>query len=220
MNTNPPAPGWYPDPSGGAGQRYWDGQKWADAPAKPKSNKGKWIAGGVAALFLVILIANTGNNEEKKATAEQATTSAGSLSTPAKPYTPSAGPAVASAGSAVRDGKFEFRVLGTERSATKEGLFNPEQAKGEFFTVTLQVTNIGDQPRNFSASSQKLIINGNKYEATSSISDKSWMENINPGLGMQGDVTFDIPPGAVPTAIECHDSMFSGGARLGLAVTQ
>lgn len=29
----PPAPpsGWYPDPAGGGGQRYWDGQAWTDA---------------------------------------------------------------------------------------------------------------------------------------------------------------------------------------------
>jgi hypothetical protein len=42
------------------------------------------------------------------------------------------------------------------------------------------------------------------------------MEDINPGLGIEASVTFDIPPGAVPEAIECHDSMFSGGALLAL----
>lgn len=31
---NQPAPGWYPDPSGG-GQRYWDGEKWG--PIAPPS---------------------------------------------------------------------------------------------------------------------------------------------------------------------------------------
>ncbi|RFZ62050.1 hypothetical protein DE4576_05361 [Mycobacterium marinum] len=30
--TYPPA-GWYPDPSGAARQRYWDGMQWAAAPA-------------------------------------------------------------------------------------------------------------------------------------------------------------------------------------------
>lgn len=42
------------------------------------------------------------------------------------------------------------------------------------------------------------------------------MEDINPGLGIETQAVFDIPPGAVPTAIECHDSMFSGGALLAL----
>ncbi len=34
--TEQPAAGWYPDPSGGPGQMYWDGQQWrADAAAAP-----------------------------------------------------------------------------------------------------------------------------------------------------------------------------------------
>jgi hypothetical protein len=35
MTQPSPLPGWYPDPSGVAGQRYWDGQKWGPmAPAQ------------------------------------------------------------------------------------------------------------------------------------------------------------------------------------------
>jgi hypothetical protein len=171
---------------------------------------------GAAALALVA-IGNIGSNEKSTETKSRSTTSTSSFldestSTPVKP----ASEVAAAAGSTVRDGKFEFQVLGVERSATKEGIFNPEQAKGEFFIVRLRVTNIGDDARSFSASSQHLIVNGNKYDATSSISDENWMEDINPGLGIEASVTFDIPPGAVPEAIECHDSTFSGGALLAL----
>lgn len=28
MTTQPPAPDWYPDPSGQPGQMYWDGEAW------------------------------------------------------------------------------------------------------------------------------------------------------------------------------------------------
>jgi TM2 domain-containing membrane protein YozV len=66
MMTNPDEPqaGWYPDPQGGPGQTYWDGQQWrADIPAaqslapygnsqngldaygQPLSEKSKLIAG-------------------------------------------------------------------------------------------------------------------------------------------------------------------------------
>jgi hypothetical protein len=31
MSTSSPPPGWYPDPSGGPSQRYWDGTRWTDA---------------------------------------------------------------------------------------------------------------------------------------------------------------------------------------------
>ncbi len=64
--TEQPAAGWYPDPSGGPGQAYWDGQQWrTDAPAaaagvapyvgnapygvdaygRPLSDKSKVVAG-------------------------------------------------------------------------------------------------------------------------------------------------------------------------------
>ena len=35
--TTPPAPlpGWYPDPFGAQGQRYWDGQQWTQVPPPP-----------------------------------------------------------------------------------------------------------------------------------------------------------------------------------------
>jgi uncharacterized Tic20 family protein len=39
----PAAPGWYPDPAGGASMRYWDGSRWTDAlssavpPASPNN---------------------------------------------------------------------------------------------------------------------------------------------------------------------------------------
>jgi hypothetical protein len=37
MTSQQPAPGWYPDPSGGPAQRYWDGQQWQAAGASQPS---------------------------------------------------------------------------------------------------------------------------------------------------------------------------------------
>jgi hypothetical protein len=61
-----PIPGWYPNPSGQPGQRYWDGYAWHDAvPARPGPVAPKpptnWkalgiIAGAVAALIVVASI--------------------------------------------------------------------------------------------------------------------------------------------------------------------
>ncbi|MDT5154888.1 MAG: hypothetical protein QOI01_6621 [Mycobacterium sp.] len=226
-----PIAGWFPDPSDPSRQRYFDGRVWTDSyapfgaatpgnfqPAKPGMSRGMKIGLGLGAVVLAfIALGSFGSSDKSADTKSSSTTPTSSLpdkstSTPVKPVNAVAAPA----GSTVRDGKFEFQVLGVDRSATKAGIFKPEQAKGEFFIVRLRVTNIGDDARSFSASSQHLIVNGNKYDATSSISDENWMEDINPGLGVEASVTFDIPPGAVPEAIECHDSMFSGGALLAL----
>ena len=241
----PPPPGWYPDPEGRPGLRYWDGTNWtisapptpaAPTPAyagpgvstptaahagKPVGSINKrWVWGVAAAFMAVVVIAlmsDGGSDSTKSASSSSSSTrsvasSAPGASAPSAPKTKE----VAPAGSAVRDGKFEFEVLGVERGATSmDDAFAPEIAKGEFFTVKIRVTNIGDDARSFSATNQKLIINGNKYDATSFMNN-GWMEDINPGLGIETQATFDIPKGAVPTAIEFHDSMFSGGALVAL----
>jgi TM2 domain-containing membrane protein YozV len=71
MTSQQPAAGWYPDPSGGPGQMYWDGQEWrtdgptttssvapyggagygVDAYGRPLSDKSK-VAAGLLQIFL------------------------------------------------------------------------------------------------------------------------------------------------------------------------
>jgi hypothetical protein len=233
-----PTPGWYPDPGDPSRQRYFDGRAWTDnyapyatppgqtapnAPVPPK-RKSNWpLIAGIGAALLILFVALGscgGGDDDKKSTKSTSTVERSSAATPTKAEVPApakpTGPVVAPAGSAVRDGKFEFQVLGVQRSATKPGIMSPERAKGEFFIVKLRVTNIGDEARTFWASNQKLVINGNTYEATSSLTDDSFREDINPGLSIEASVVFDIPPGAVPEMIICHDSAFSLGARLAL----
>lgn len=215
-------PGWYPDPAGSGQQRYFDGNSWTTnfaptppAPKAPTKSKAPKIIGGVvAAVVGLIVIGNlSGGDKDKEVTSKPSPASPVATQTAAAA---SKADQPAPAGSLVRDGKFEFQVLGIERGARQiEDAFSPEIAKGEFFTVKLRVTNIGNEPRSFSATNQKLIINGNEYAATS-IMDEGWLEEINPGLGIDAGATFDIPPGATPSAIELHDSMFSGGALLAL----
>lgn len=123
-------------------------------------------------------------------------------------------------GSPVSDGKLQFKVTSADRSSiagdpTNE--FMQEKAKGEFINVHLVVTNTGNEARSFSAGNQKLIINGNKYDAASVMGVPGDGDNINPGLSVDTVASFDVPPGSVPEAIELHDSMFSGGAQASLA---
>jgi hypothetical protein len=184
-------------------------------------SKGKKIAIGVGGgIVALVAIGSIGDSDSKTKSESSASSSSGrSVSAPtitqAAPSAPKT-QAAAAAGSAVRDGKFEFQVLGVTRGATSmDDAFGPEIAKGEFYTVKVRVTNVGDDARTFSATSQKLMINGTEYEATSFM-DNSWLEKINPGLSIDGQVTFDIPKGAQPQAMEFHDSMFSGGAVVAL----
>lgn len=221
-----PRAGWYPDPSDPSRQRYFDGNAWTEnyapfpAPppgvgqsAKPAKQSGinkRWLFGVGVTAVVVIAIASGGNDSDNKSTASSPPSIKSYATQSAEP----SGPSVAPAGSSVRDGKFEFQVIGVERSPSKAGIFNPEQAKGEFFVVNLRVTNIGNEQRTFWASNQKLIINGNKYEASSSLSDDSFRQDINPGLNVNAKVEFDIPPGAVPDAIVCRGHALSRKTRV------
>ena len=44
MTTPPSLPGWYPDPSGGGGQRYWDGTHWSEFETSQHAGSSAAIA--------------------------------------------------------------------------------------------------------------------------------------------------------------------------------
>jgi len=219
MTTQTP-PGWYPDPSGSRRQMYWDGQGWAapQAPTAVKKGPGKgaaWVA--VAVVLLILLgIGKCGSSDESSSSSPTSTSS--------RTAAAAATPTVAPPGSAVRDGKFEFRVLGMERAAQAGDPSNPymiAKPQGEFIILTLSVRNIGDRPQSYFGSNQTLIDTaGREYgadtEADMWMNDGGIMADINPGNAIQVRVAFDVPPGTQPAELEVHDSMFSGGAKIRL----
>ena len=154
--------------------------------------------------------------------ASRASFSMPSLATdPPEPTTDGAKPA----GSAVRDGKFEFRVVDVSRAATvSDPTGNPYMtvnAQGEFIVVTLSVSNIGNVPQSYFGQNQKLIdASGREYGANSEADmymNDAAFGDINPGNSIQVRVAFDVPPGTSPAELELHDSMFSGGVSVRLA---
>lgn len=60
-NDEPRSAGWYPDPAGQPGQKYWDGQKWLASAqptisAVPKSKTWKRRLGTAAAVALALVL--------------------------------------------------------------------------------------------------------------------------------------------------------------------
>ena len=222
----PTPPGWYADPSGSGRQMYWDGTAWA-APQAPVATKGK--SSGRTALIVVgvivvlFAIGKCGGGDDSSSSSSSSSTSTRALTAPVSTTAPT--PTVAPAGSAVRDGKFEFRVLGVTRAAQAGDLSNPymiAEAQGEFIIVTLSVQNIGDVPQSYFGANQKLIdVSGREYGSDSEASlwmnqEGAIMSDINPGNAIQVRAAFDVPPGTQPAELQLHDSMFSGGVSVGL----
>lgn len=125
-------------------------------------------------------------------------------------------------GSEVRDGKFAFRVTDVSAPVSKVGKgYSEEIAKGEYIIISLDVTNTGNEPRDYSASNQVLYDDrGRKFASDSGAADaldsETWEIDLNPGFTLQVKVVFDVPPGTVPATLELHDSSLSSGAKVAL----
>jgi hypothetical protein len=194
------------------------------ATAPKKSNGGKVALIVVGIIVVLFAAGRCGSSDDKSSSSSSSSSSGTSSPFAASAGTPSARstPTVAPAGSAVRDGKFEFQVLGIKRAAQAGDLSNQFEivdAQGEFIIVTMAVTNIGNEARSYSGTNQKLVDSaGREYSANSGAD--MWMNKgtgeINPGNQIQVMAAFDVPPGTVPTELEVHGSAFSGGAKVRL----
>lgn len=219
-NPQPTPPGWYQDPTGQ--QRYWDGQQWQQPlPAKSK-NSTAIVVLAVITLFFggCAVLVGLGSSASDKPNAAVTTLEpdggsgsrrAASAAAPSRQAPPPA------PGAPVRDGQFEFRVTGVGSAKTiGDNQFLQTTAQGVFVVFTLQVTNTGNEARNFSAMAQKLIdSSGRKYDASTSadtnLNQMGSLGQINPGIAVTIRVAFDVPPDLKMKALELHDSLFSGG---------
>jgi hypothetical protein len=46
--------------------------------------------------------------------------------------------------------------------------------------------------------------------------DQAFLDTINPGNSVTGDIVFDVPKTTTPIIAELHDSAFSGGVKVNL----
>ena len=235
MSQPPPAPGWYPDPSG-TGSRYWDGEGWGPAappsaptpaPARPK----KWVPTlliVVAVLAVLFIVGKIGYNSGSTSRSSS-TTTVGAMPPPppahggsAPSVTTGPPPPPAGIGQEVRDGNFRFVVTSVDLSKTAgdpSNQFEIVPAQGEFVNVHLTVSNVGDRSQSFFASNQTLQIGANQFSSNNAATmwTQSMKVEINPGTSIQAVVSFDVPPGTSKDAVlTVHDSLFSAGAKVRL----
>jgi len=127
-------------------------------------------------------------------------------------------------GETYRDGKFSFTVTKVKKGVRRVGNeYLGQTAQGQFVLVYVTVRNTGDRARTFDAGNQKLIdTSGREFQADSEAviamgeESKSFLEEINPGNGVNGILVFDVPRDVKIKSIELHDSMFSGGVTVPL----
>ncbi|MFI1645941.1 DUF4352 domain-containing protein [Streptomyces avidinii] len=192
--------------------------QWGPAPERPPDRRG-WFARhrlltvllAVTAGLVVLGVAGSFAGKESAApppaTKAKAVTDSGRL------------PGV---GEPARDGKFEFTVTRLRPGVGNVGGAYGQDAQGQFLLVHVTVKNIGDRAQTFDGADQKLVDrNGSKYSADTAAAlyldgSESFLQQINPGVVVDGIVVFDVPKGADPVRIELHDSLFSGGTTVDL----
>lgn len=141
---------------------------------------------------------------------------------------PAAAPQAAKIGSPVRDGKFQFTIASVSQAKsvgdTAAGL--GDTAQGEYTILHVSVANIGSQPQTLDDSSQYVYdAAGRKYDVSTSAdidlnsasgSNSVFLNGINPGNTVNGELAFDMPAGVKAVKAELHDSPFSGGVTVNL----
>jgi hypothetical protein len=203
------APGWPPQP----------------APAK-KRGPLAWALGAIVGTiglctFIGIIGALADNPDDTAPAAEAgATPDTGAAPTKAKPPAKE----VAGIGDKVRDGKFEFVVTGMDCSKTKVGnQYLNAKAQGKFCMISVTVTNIGDEAQLFTGSNQLAYAGETEFKNDSTAGlyansdSQTFLEDVNPGNSVKGELIFDVPKKTTLTEIELHDSFLSGGVRVSLA---
>ena len=224
--------GWYLDPDGTGGQRYWNGESWTEhrapaaveappvgsahaTPARKSGRDPKVLIGlGAAVVVLiavlvtaVVLTLNTRVGEDS-VTHRPAEATASSTPDP-------------EAATEVRDGNFSFVITGVERVDAVADQEFPEiqkAAQGEYVIVKMTVTNVGNEPQTFFASFNTLSDGSTVYQSD----DEAWiylgntLADLNPGDSVDTAVVFDVPRGTDVESIELHDGPFSDGVTVGL----
>lgn len=193
--------GWYPDPSGSGGQRYFDGANWTHSQAGAPVRKRlvwPWIVAGV------LLLSFGGCGAVLMAATHLSSVSSWMGVTAAK-------------GDPVSDGQFRFVVT----DFSKASLQGDPSPRGEYVIAVVTVTNTGNERRSFLVQNQKLIdVARRKYAGADMSADElhhqlTTVLTVNSGITLTVRMRFDVPKGTKLMAIELHESASSAGVKVG-----
>ena len=172
----------------------------------------------VIAVVLLIIIAGALGGDKTKTTTTTTKTVTSNDSTKKESKTET----VAKKGEAVRDGKFEFTVNSVTcgKSSVGDQYLN-KNAQGQYCLVNVTVKNIGTEAQTFDSSNQFAFdAQGAKFSSDSAASfyanpqGSTFLNEINPGNSVTGDLVFDMPKDKQPVTVVLHDSAFSSGVKV------
>lgn len=193
--------------------------------APKKKGKGRKLLFIVVVIILIVIISKAISGGSSSTSSSSSSSAGSSSSASASSSSTGGGSSDEAAGlnQPVRDGKFEFTVTGEDCSKNTIGE-DPlsKTAQGTFCVVSVTVQNIGDKAQLLDASSQKAFdAAGREFSADGSAAmyfgdSNTFLDQLNPGSTVQGQIVYDVPVGTQLTKLELHDSPFSGGVDVKL----
>ncbi|WP_280401916.1 DUF4352 domain-containing protein, partial [Nocardia carnea] len=125
----------------------------------------------------------------------------------------------ASAGTAVRDGSFEFTVRNVESEVASIGF---DRAQGMFVVVSFTVRNIAPEPKTYTPLGQELHdAAGGKFgpDVTATAQRAATAaapRTLQPGESLGTHLVYEVPAGSVPARMTFRDFPFSLGTSVSL----
>lgn len=207
-----------PPPQSGRDARKQAKADVAAAKARAKAERPLWKKPWfwILALIVVVVVASmAGGDDTGTTTGDTAQEDAGG---------DDGGSERSGIGQPAEDGNFTFTVQGIDCGVKTLGnnQFTRTKAQGEFCIAEMTVENHGDEASLMDGSSQYLFIGDKRYSADTDaiFADKRaeafFIEEINPGLTVDGIIVWDVPSGSQPEKLELHDSPFSDGVEVTL----
>ncbi|WP_307851234.1 DUF4352 domain-containing protein [Nocardiopsis sp. MG754419] len=104
-------------------------------------------------------------------------------------------------------GQWEVTVESVETTDTFDDGGTEQVPQGEFLVVTMTVLNSGDEATIFDESGVTVVdSDGNTHMASGQTGEQSlFLEQINPGNSVTGEVVFDVPEGTDATTLQVED---------------
>jgi glutaredoxin len=133
---------------------------------------------------------------------------------------------VAGLNTKVQDGDLAFTVLNVEKTKTLGNSFTSKDAQGMFHVVSIKIENVGKKTATFDTSMAKVTdsqgrefersIEGGTAKGMSEGNVDLFLQQVQPGLSVTGDVVFDLPAEIQDPTILLKGGVFNSGVKVKL----
>lgn len=174
---------------------------------------------GIGFIVLIVLGLIAGSGDESPDTSNQdATRTTSATKTMEKTET------IAGLNEGVTDKNLTFTVLSVDTASTLGNQYLAKDAQGLFHIVKVKIENNGKETVSFDSSMAKIVddqgrefdrsIDGQSAQGLSDGSVDLFLQQVQPGLSVTGDLVFDLPEGIESAHLVLKGGYFSEGVKV------